>query len=232
MTELSMLNLGKSAAVSRSDHVYRSLQEAILSGALAPGERLHVDGIARQLGISSTPVRDALSKLESDGLITRQQYQGSFVREFTDKEIRDLYEMRAGIEVWSVRLACKRITDEQLKRLRELQAQGEQALAAEDATAYRHYNHTFHLTIISSTGNTQLTAYAQVNSLQMQMLAAQTIRVKGASVRAVKEHATILQKLEERNAEAAQALVEHHIMRAYNDIEVFRASQRNTFSEL
>lgn len=227
-----MLNLGKSAAVSRSDHVYRSLQEAILSGSLAPGDRLHVDGIAKQLGISSTPVRDALSKLESDGLITRQQYQGSFVREFTDKEIRDLYEMRAGIEVWSVRLACKRITAEQLRRLHELQQQGEQALADQDATAYRRYNHEFHLMIISSTGNTQLAAYAQVNSLQMQMLSSQTIRVKGASARAVKEHATILQKLEERNAETAQALVEHHIMRAYNDIEVYRASRRETFSDL
>ena len=83
-----------------------------MSGRIESGVQLRPDAIAEQLDISPTPVREALHRMEADGLIVKLPYRGWFVREFTEPEVRQLYEMRAALESFSVRLACARITAE------------------------------------------------------------------------------------------------------------------------
>ena len=211
-------------ANSLADRVYETLLEMILDGRLAPEERLHVDNLAADLGTSSTPLRDALSRLESDGLIQRRLYQGSFVRRFTLSETRDLYEFRVGLERYSARLACQRITGERLAKLRGLQDVGGQALDSGDTRAYLRYNQELHRTIIEAADNALLIAAARMNELQLSLLLRQSVRVEGASRRAIQEHEELVEHIAVGNADAAEDLVERHILRALMDLEALDAS--------
>lgn len=129
---------------------YSALWNGMVGGRIEPGTQLRPDVIAEQLEISTTPVREALHRLEGDGLVVKLPYQGWFVREFTEQEVRHLYEMRAALECFSVRLACERITDRELARLREYQSVGEAALRADDMEAYRIYNQDLHAAILAA----------------------------------------------------------------------------------
>ena len=102
-----------------SDLAYQELRDAILSGQLVPASRLNQDELARRLGVSRAPVRDALNRLEADGLVkTLSRTGGVVVAEASEQEMVGIYELRAILDAASTRLACERMSDEDLARLR------------------------------------------------------------------------------------------------------------------
>lgn len=206
--------------VQRSEHVYSSLLQDITSGRYRPGEQLVIDDIASALGISITPVRDALARLESHGVVTRLPYQGSFVRRFDDHEIQDLYEVRAGLEVLAVTLACGRIRPEQLERLARLQREGERAQVEADLARYQACNHDFHATILEAAGNQLLIRTMATITLQMQMMIAQTIKVPGRPGRANQEHLALIACLAEGDVSGAERMMKNHVYGALEDLRV------------
>jgi len=216
MKALSLPSLGQTMQLS--DRVYQLLRDQIVTGAIEPGARLRVDALAQQLGISSTPVRDALSRLEKDRLINRHPYQGAVVRVFEESEIRGLYELRAGLECLAVRLACLRITEGEIAWLREHQKVGQTALAEGDMEAYRVYNQDYHSAILGAARNAQLTSVMEGVLLQFHILTAQTIRFAGRPARAIQEHAQMIDLVEQRKTVEAVKLMEHHIMSALHDL--------------
>lgn len=203
--------------VQRAERVYQALLNGIIRGDLAPGAQLYADGIAQQLKVSTTPVRDALNHLAKDGLVIKLPYQGWFVCRFQEQEIRDVYEMRAGLECFSVRLACERITAGEIAWLRAHQATGEAALAREDMEAYRLYNQELHTAIMRAAKNSQLAAVVGQISLKTQMLSAKTIRL-GRPSRALREHRDLIELVGTRDVCAAQELMRDHIFGALEDI--------------
>jgi DNA-binding GntR family transcriptional regulator len=204
--------------VQRAERVYNALLDSIIRGELGSGAQLNTDSISQQLRVSTTPVRDALNRLEKDGVVVKLPYQGWFVRRFEDQEIRDVYEMRAGLERFSVRLACKRITPEELEQLRAQQAVGEAALQRQDLEAYRLYNQELHAAIMRAAKNAELALVAAQASLKTRMLSAKTIRFLGRPLRAIQEHQQLIELIAKRDSEAAQALMEEHILSAMEDI--------------
>jgi DNA-binding GntR family transcriptional regulator len=201
--------------------VYQALLNSIVSGQMDFGEPLRPDAIARQLEVSTTPVREAMHRLESDGLAIKQPYQGWFVREFTEQQIRELYELRAALECVSVRLACQRITPEEVAWLREHQGSGERALAAGDMDAYRVYNRDLHAAILRAAKNSYLSSTMGQLRLQSEMLIARTIRISGRPSRAVEEHHRLIELIAQPDCKAAESLMEHHILSALEDIVRF-----------
>jgi DNA-binding GntR family transcriptional regulator len=197
---------------------YGSLWNGIVGGRIEPGTQLRPDAIAEQLAISTTPVREALHRLEGDGLVVKRPYQGWFVRAFTEQEVRELYEMRAALECFSVRLACERITDEELAWLRQHQSVGEAALRDGDMDAYRAYNRDLHAAIMRAARNSYLSAMMEQLDLQSQMLMARTIRLVGRPSRAIEEHHELIDLIARRQARAAQRVMERHILSALEDI--------------
>lgn len=204
--------------VPRAGRVYEALLNGIILGELAPGAQLNADNVAQQLKVSTTPVRDALNHLVKDGLVFKLPYQGWFVSRFQEREIRDIYEMRTGLECFSVRLACERITPEEIESLRAHQATGEAALAREDMETYRLYNQELHAAIMRAARNSQLPAVVGQISLKTQMLSAKTIRLGGRPSRAVQEHRRLIDLIADRDARAAQELTQVHILSALEDI--------------
>jgi len=198
--------------------VYHAVVEIIVSGGMECGSPLRPDAIARQLEVSTTPVREALHRLEGDGLAVKVPNRGWFVREFTRDQIRELYEMRAALECFGVRLACRRITAEELAALRDLQKTGEAALAAGDMDRYRIYNRDLHAAIMRAARHTCLTTVMGQLRLQSEMLMAKTIGISGRPVRAIDEHQHLIEAISHRDAAAAVALLEAHILNAVEDI--------------
>ena len=203
---------------------YRALWEDIVRGRIDFGAQLRPDAIAEQLDISVTPVREALHRMERDGLILKQPYRGWFVREFTEQEVRELYEMRAALESFSVGRACDRITAEELAWLRDHQTVGEAALRAGNMEAYRIYNRDLHAAITDAARNTYLSSAMGQLTLQSQMLMAKTIRLVGRPSRAIEEHREVIDLIAERKKTEAQALIERHILSALEDILRFGIS--------
>ncbi len=200
---------------------YRAVWTGIVGGRIEPGAQLRPDAIAEQLDISTTPVREALHRMEGDGLVVKLPYRGWFVREFTEREVRELYEMRAALECFSVRRACERITAEELTWLREHQAVGEAALRAKDMDAYRIYNRDLHTAIMQAARNAYLSSAMGQLNLQSQVLMARTIRLAGRPSRAIEEHRELIDLIARRQDKAAQRVMERHILSALEDIVRF-----------
>jgi DNA-binding GntR family transcriptional regulator len=189
-----------------------------VSGQIEPGAPLRPDAIARQLEVSTTPVREAMHRLEGEGLAIKVPYQGWFVREHTEQQVRELYELRAALECFSVRLACRRITAEEMTWIRQHQATGEAALAAGDMDAYRIYNRDLHAAIMKAARNSYLLPMMGQLRLQTEMLMAKTIRIIGRPLRAIEEHHKLIELIGQRDGKAAEQLMEHHILSALEDI--------------
>lgn len=198
--------------------VYQVLLNGIVNGGFEPGAALRPDVIARQLEVSTTPAREALHRLEGDGLAIKLPNQGWFVREHTRQQIQELYELRAALECLSVRLACQRIGPAEVAWLRGNQATGKAALDAGDMDAYRTYNRDFHGAILSAARNSYLTGMMGPLRLQNEMLMAKTIRMAGRPVRAMEEHQQLIEFIGTRDAGNAERVMEHHISSALEDI--------------
>ncbi len=198
--------------------VYQALVNSIVSGMVEPGSPLRPDAIARQLEVSTTPVREAMQRLENDGVAVKLPNRGWFVREYTDQQVREIYEVRAALECFSVRLACRRISDDGIAWLRGHQASGEAALAAGDMDGYRLYNRDLHAAIFRAAANSCLTGVMGQIRLQTEMLMARTIRIIGRPLRAIEEHHRLIELIAAREAAEAERLMEVHIMSALDDI--------------
>jgi DNA-binding GntR family transcriptional regulator len=198
--------------------VYKVILDGIVSGRIELGTQLRPDTIARQLDVSTTPVREALYRLENDGLLIKQPYQGWFVREFTVDEIKDLYEFRAEMECFSVRLACQRITPEEIEWLSNHQSSGKAALEAGDMDAYRVYNRDLHMAILRAARNSHLLSVMGQFALQSELLMVRTIGLAGRPQRAFQEHGRLIELIAERDTAAAAKAMEDHLLSALGDI--------------
>ena len=198
--------------------VYQVLLNSIVSGRIEAGAPLRPDTVARQLEVSTTPVREAMHRLEGDGLAIKLPYQGWFVREHTPQQIRELYEFRASLECFGIRLACRRISEEEMAWLREHQSEGERALSAGDMEAYRIYNRDLHAAILRAARNSYLAGTMGQLQSQTEMLTARTIRIIGRPVRAIEEHHRLIEFLSRRDGENAERLMREHILSALEDI--------------
>jgi DNA-binding GntR family transcriptional regulator len=200
--------------VQLGSRVYDSLVQSIASGQMDFGAPLRLNEIARMLEVSTTPVREALSRLESSGLAVKVPNCGWFVRYFSENEIRDLHEVRASIESLSVRLACARMTEEELDWLRANQKKGEAALQAGDANAYLLYNREFHSAIMRASRNSYLALVIGQLAPQSEMLTARSIKIAGRMRHAFDEHSRIVECLGMRDAEGAEKGMKVHILSA------------------
>jgi len=149
------------APVSRSagDAAAELVREAILDGRLLPGQRLKEGALASDLGISRTPVREALRLLETEGLVASLRNRGTFVRDYSADDIRDIYEIRALLETQAARRAAERCTPADHEALRASCERFERSDA--DTFAFNRENLIFHATILRISGSERLTVMAR-----------------------------------------------------------------------
>lgn len=141
------------AAQPLRERVYDALEETIVDGVFAPGEHLKEDDLARRLGVSRNPVREALQRLVHDGLVDHRPGKGVFVHSPTLKEVGEVFHARALLESDCARLAADRISPADLARLEGLLSLGRAATEAKDASRLLELNEQFHTTVVSAADN-------------------------------------------------------------------------------
>lgn len=152
------------------DVVFRTLRQAILRGELKPGERLMEIRLANQLGVSRTPIREAIRMLELDGLVIMVPRKGAQVAQITEKDLNDVLEVRLGLEELAVKLACQRITERELQKLYQASRSFEQMLETtetDDLQKLAQADVAFHDVIYQATNNERLIQL--LNNLREQM---------------------------------------------------------------
>jgi DNA-binding GntR family transcriptional regulator len=193
------------------DLAYQALRDAICSGELTQGTRLNQDELARRLGVSRAPIRDALNRLEAEGLVkTLSRTGGVIVAEASEQEMVGIYELRAILDAASTRLACERMSDEDLVRLRAIVDETERATVAGDLQAIVQTHAQFHYLIYAACGNPELTRVAQNlwdRSYRYRVLALSSAE---NARRGLAQHRAILAALESRDPQRAVAAAEEH----------------------
>ena len=194
------------------DVVFNTLRDGILRGELEPGERLMEVHLAQKLGVSRTPIREAIRKLELEGLVQMIPRKGAVVASITEEDLRDVLEVRKVLECLAVELACQKRTEHNMVELkdalegfrREMHSRNPSKIAVRDVA--------FHDVIYRITDNRRLIQI--LNNLREQMYRYRLEYIKDEKKRMtlVSEHMDIVSAIENRNAEAAKAAITLHII--------------------
>lgn len=193
------------------DVVFQTLRHAILRGELKPGERLMEIQLANKLGVSRTPIREAIRKLELEGLVLMIPRKGAEVAEITEKSLRDVLEVRGSLEELAVDLACDRITASQLEELKVAAVAFEEALGTDDLTEYAEADVRFHDIIYNATDNQRLIQLLYNLREQMYRYRVEYLKRQEVHQTLLEEHRFIIECIENRNKECAKAAIRVHV---------------------
>lgn len=219
-TIMNMNSSGKPRknAISVREKTYDYLKSNILSGRFVPGERLAEEHLAEELGVSRTPVREALHKLEQEGLIEPLESRGFCVPHDSPEEIEDLFDIRTVLEGYTLKIICERITDEQIEKLEEMIDKAEDALRWKRIGEVFQWNTQFHDTLHSLVADKRR-FHSLIVNLRKYMLRYRkdTLQNLGAGKRAIDGHRQILLALKLKDPELCERVMRIHIRLSKED---------------
>lgn len=201
-----------------SDRAYNHIRSMILSGELQPGSQIREEALAELCGVSRTPVRDSLRRLEAEMFVRRNDSQRSFVANWSLDDLEDAFQLRAMLESYAAKRAAMRITREQLARMRIHNAQLKQAVDAvhPDVPRFIDHNRQFHAIILEAAASERLTnMLAQVTEQPVVQRTARQYDLENLR-RSHHEHDELLIAFENRDGEWAAAVMTAHIRRAFH----------------
>lgn len=200
------------------DVVFNTLRQAILTGELKPGERLMEIHLANRLGVSRTPIREAIRKLELEGLVTMIPRRGAEVAQITEKSMNDVLEVRRAVDALCVELACDRITEEELRALKAACDAFEQAVKTKDVKKIAKADVELHDIIVQATGNKRLVQLVNNLSEQMYRYRFEYIKDFTQHEKLVEEHRIIYESIVKKDKETACEAAKMHIDNQKNTI--------------
>ena len=193
------------------DVVFNTLRRAIITGEFAPGERLMEISLANRLGVSRTPVREAIRKLELEGLVIMIPRKGAQVAKITEISLRDVIEIRCVLEEFAASLACERITEEGKEKLKEAHRQFVEAAQTNDIIDIVEKDEQFHDAIFQATCNDRLITI--INNLREQFYRYRMEYVKDIEQHSVlvTEHEQLLHAIFNQDSETAKQIMRTHL---------------------
>jgi len=191
--------------------VYDALIDLVVGGELPPGQHMVETELARQLGVSRQPIREALHRMEAEGWVDLRPSQGAFVHVPTDQEVDELLDVRELLEAETARLAARSASPPQVARLREILAQGQAAIQVEDFGRAVAANDLFHAEIAAIAGNSVLAELADIVGRRVQWYYRMVAPTRGHGSWA--EHAEMIDAIEAGDPERARALARKHTER-------------------
>lgn len=194
------------------DEVFNTLRQRILKGDLKPGERLMEIHLADQLGVSRTPIREAIRMLELEGLVKMIPRKGAQVAKISKEDLQDVLEVRKALDTLAVKLACERITDEEIERLKEAEVVFEKSLNSGDFTQMAEADVAFHDVIHAASKNKRLKSMIsnlaeRIYRYRFEYIKQQSDGGKTLTI----EHRRIISSIEARDKELAVKEIEAHI---------------------
>ncbi len=193
------------------DVVFNTLRESILKGEMKPGERLMEIHLASRLGVSRTPIREAIRMLELEGLVTMIPRRGAEVAQISAKGLKDVLEVRQALDALAMELACERITDGEIRELRRACDHFIEMTKTRDAIQIAEADVILHDIIVKASGNDRLVQ--MVNNLSQQMYRYRLEYIKDISQhgRLIEEHEEIYRCISSRDKEAGARAIKMHI---------------------
>lgn len=203
--------------ISLADQVFEHLENDILSGKYSRGEILTESRLSNEMGVSRTPIREALRRLEQEHLI-EESGKGSVVIGITEKDLKDIFLIRGKLECMAASLAAENRTEEQLEELREVLELQEFYLAKSDAERIKHMDNKFHRTLYKLSGSmsfydTLIPLHKKIQKYRMA-----SVQSKSRAAASVEEHRLIFEAIADKNSEAASKYAKQHVENAYNHI--------------
>ena len=191
--------------------VYDHLRGEILSGRLAPGAELAEVALSEQLGVSRGPLREAIGRLASEGLVSVRPRRGAVVRSLSKEEFLELYQVREALEMVAVRLAVPRLGAEDVAALEELVATMAAHAERDEVAAFFEANSAFHVRLVEASGNAKLLELYEQLLAQLGRYRLRSLTLRGNLGRSVGEHAAILRAAKRGDADRAAHLMSEHI---------------------
>ena len=193
------------------DVVFNTLRQAILKGELAPGERLMEIQLAQKLGVSRTPIREAIRKLELEGLVLMIPRRGAEVARISEKSLKDVLEVRRSLEELAIELACQRMTEEDMQALEEAQKAFKAAIDQGDAMKIAETDEAYHDVIYHSTRNKRLVQILNNLREQMYRYRVEYLKDENNYPTLMKEHKDIVEGLVRKNKMQVTATMHQHV---------------------
>ena len=222
LTKLPLRKSSQKNSVPVREMAYEFLKSSVLSGHFNPGERLTEERLAKKLGVSRTPVREALHKLESEGLIKPLETRGFIVSRDSKDEVEELFELRAILEGHALRIISEKISEEDLKQLDRLVAGAEDALRRKRMEEVFKWNTKFHDTlhgiVVDKKRLHRLLVNIRKYVLRYRM---DTLQYPDGGKRAVDGHRKILLALKLKDPDLCERMMREHIQEAKADAEQF-----------
>jgi len=197
--------------ISLRDAIFNQLRQDIITGDLKPGERLREIKLAEKMGASRTPIREAIRRLEMEGLVVMVPRHGATVAGITRKQLMDVLEIRRALEELAIELACSRMTVAQLNELKELERDIKEQKDSTDSLALSDIDEKFHEKIYQATNNPRLIQMLAELREQMYRYRLEYMKAMDKRNKLVTEHNRILKAIETGDVEMGKNAIRVHI---------------------
>lgn len=205
--------------------VFHKIREDILNGRYKPQEELRENTIGKELGVSRTPVREALRQLELEGLVTIIPNKGAYVNGITYQDVEDIYQMRARLEGLCARMACERITREQLDEMEELILLSQFHEKKGHFTQLMELDSRFHEILFEASQSKMLEQHLKKLHQYVQRVRQFSLERGHRAEKSTEEHERIMQAIREKDQERADELATQHILNAIDNIRSRRMEE-------
>ena len=196
----------------RSHAVRETLEERIVDGTYAPGTRLDEVGLAKEFGVSRTPIRETLIQLSSSGMIDLRPRRGAIVAEMSPHRLCEMFEVMAELEAMCGRLAARRMTDEEHRRLATVHERCERARDSGDTDDYFAHNEDFHRLIYTASHNLFLVEQATALQRRLRPYRRLQLRLRNRLKKSFSEHQGIVDALAASDGESAAERLRNHVV--------------------
>ena len=195
-----------------SQMIFDLLRERVISGQLAPGERLNEIVLQQELDTSRSPIREAIRRLELEGLVEIRPRRGAFVRQLSAEDMREAVEVRAQLEALAAALAAERRTTAQLGRMESLLEEMDESLASKDIERYTQAHHRFHQCLAEASGNQTLERHLRLVAQPFTTLRLTYIYLVRQGPHSEANHRCLLEALSSKDSERAGELANQHVL--------------------
>lgn len=206
--------------------VCENIRQAIIDGTFSPGERLMEIQLADEMGVSRTPVREAIRKLELEGFVVMIPRRGTYVADISIKDITEIYEIRISLDILAAGLAAERITDEELEKLNSYLVEIGRYVPAMDIDKIVELDTAFHDILYKATRNERLVSVIGNLREQLTGIRGRSMSYPGRLVETMDEHRALVDSIASRDVERAQRAARVHIENAEQTL--LRSIERRT----
>lgn len=198
----------------KKNSVYEYLYNAIRTGEIQPGQTLTERGLAEKIGVSRTPVREAIRKLEEQGIVTHEPHKGVKVITLSVDKVAQLYDVRELLEGLAARKLAERHTPEGIDELTALIDEAEQEAMANHVPELARINSEFHLSLARLSGNIYLEAIMNMLQTQIGLMMSASLSTSGRPLQNISEHKMLIDAIRSGDGEFAESIAKHHVRNA------------------